>query len=159
MSDRSSESEAVVTPQCLIMVINGSQELLELFREILEEFGDGQYTCSLHALADVHHVNIVRESQPHLILIDQPFNDLEMRGWELVQKIRMARDLRTIPLIFMTTNVRLMQELEAQLIALDVRTLLKPFDPDHLLRLVRSTLADQGVLAPDGTINEAAAGE
>lgn len=139
------------SPRCTVMVINGSQEMLELFGELIDEFGEGKFFCSLHALADVHHVDTIRDLQPSLVLIDQPFHDEAMRGWELVQRIRLARDLRPIPVIFMTTNVRMMQELEAQLIALDVRTLLKPFDPDHLMQQVREALADRGVLstAPD----------
>lgn len=128
------------SPTCRLMVINGSQEMLELFAEIFNEFGNDEFLCSVHALADIHHVDLIREQQPDLVLIDQPFSDSEMRGWELVQKIRLARDLRETPLIFMTTNVRLMQELEAQLSALGVRTLLKPFDPDHLLSQVREAL-------------------
>ncbi len=128
------------------MIINGSQELLELFLELLEEFGEGKYFCALRSLADIHHVDAIREQKPHLVLVDQPFSDVEMRGWELVQKIRLARDLKETPLIFMTTNVRLMQDLEAQLTTLNVRTMLKPFDPDHLLSQVREALMGAGWL-------------
>lgn len=133
------EGDSVSEP-CPIMVINGSQEMLELFRELIEEFGGGEFVCTLHALADIHHIDLIRHHRPHLVLIDQPFNDTDMRGWELVQRIRIARDLREMPIIFMTTNVRLMQELEAQLISLNVRTMLKPFDPDHLMLQVREAL-------------------
>jgi CheY-like chemotaxis protein len=131
------------TPPRTIMVINGSQELLELFREIVEEFGAGEYITSLHALDDVHTVDVIRRINPELVLVDQPFNDPDMRGWELVQNIRLARDLRTTPVVFMTTNVRLMQDLEAQLAALNIRTMLKPFDPDNLILQIRQALADK----------------
>jgi CheY-like chemotaxis protein len=139
------DSEATSPVLCRIMIINGSQELLELFAELFEEFGGGQYECTLHALADTHHVNRIRELKPDLVLVDQPFSDLEMRGWDLVQNIRLARDLKELPVIFMTTNARLMAELEAQLGALGVRTLLKPFDPDHLIVQVQDALAKAGV--------------
>ncbi len=119
--------------------------MLELFQELFEEFGEGQFVCTLHALADIHHVDIIREKHPHIVLVDQPFSDTAMRGWELVQTIRLARDLKETPIIFMTTNVRLIAELEAQLAALNVRTLLKPFDPDHLIAQVRIALNDIGV--------------
>ena len=141
------------TNSCSIMVINGSQEMLELFREIFDEFGAGQFVCTLHALADVHTVEIIRQNQPQLIVVDQPFSDSEMRGWELVQKIRLARDLKEIPIVFTTTNVRLMHELEAQLSALNVRTLLKPFDPDNLLHQVRHALVQTGALQPGDTLD------
>jgi CheY-like chemotaxis protein len=152
------DSEASSSVLCRIMIINGSQELLELFAELFEEFGEGRYECTLHALADTHHVNRIRELKPDVILVDQPFSDLEMRGWDLVQNIRLARDLKELPVIFMTTNARLMSELEAQLGSLGVRTLLKPFDPDHLIAQVQDTLAKAGVPlgSPDGAekINE-----
>ncbi|MGH2543469.1 MAG: response regulator [Ardenticatenaceae bacterium] len=126
--------------QCSLMIINGSQEMLELFEEIFAEFGEGEYVCHPRALADIHHIDEIRRIRPDIVLVDQPFGDAEMIGWELVQKIRLARDLKETPVIFMTTNVQLMQELDAQLIALNIRTLLKPFDPDHLLSQVRQAL-------------------
>lgn len=138
------------TPPRTIMVINGSQELLELFREIIEEFGAGEYITSLHALDDVHTVDVIRRVKPEMVLVDQPFSDPDMRGWELVQNIRLARDLKGVPIVFMTTNVRLMQELEAQLAALNIRTMLKPFDPDNLLLQIRQALADKRVQDESG---------
>lgn len=134
-----------------IMVINGSQELLELFREIIEEFGGGEYITSLHALDDVHTVDVIRRIQPAMVLVDQPFNDPDMRGWELVQNIRLARDLKGIPIVFMTTNIRLMQDLEAQLASLSIRTLLKPFDPDNLLLQIRQGLAERRLSSNAGS--------
>ncbi len=130
---------------CNVMVINGSQEMLELFEEIFTEFGEGEYVCHTRALNDLHHVDEIRRLEPELLLIDQPFGDFAMEGWELVQKVRLARDLKELPIIFMTTNARLMQELDAQLAALKVRTLLKPFDPDHLLMQVRQALTERGI--------------
>ncbi len=134
---------------CSIMVINGSQEMLELFREIFDEFGDGHYLCHTHALGEVHHVDEIRRLKPDLVVIDQPFGDVDMQGWETVQKIRLARDLKEMPLIFTTTNVQLLRDLEAQLARLGVRTLLKPFDPDHLLDQVREALKEKGLLPPN----------
>lgn len=130
---------------CNVMVINGSQEMLELFEEIFEEFGEGQYVCHTRALNDLHHVDEIRRLHPEVVVIDQPFGDFDMQGWELVQKVRLARDLKELPVIFMTTNARLMQELDAQLAALKVRALLKPFDPDHLLAQVREALDERGL--------------
>lgn len=149
-TDGQAPESTALSQHCPIMVINGSQEMLELFRELIEEFGGGEFVCTLHALADIHHIDLIRHHRPRIVLIDQPFNDSEMRGWELVQRIRMARDLREMPVIFMTTNVRLMQELEAQLSSLNVRTLLKPFDPDHLMLQMREALKPRaGASEPD----------
>ncbi len=131
---------------CEIMVINGSQEMLELFEEIFEEGSDVAYVCHTRALDDVHHVAEIRRVKPAVVLIDQPFGDTSMQGWELVQKIRLARDLRKLPIIFMTTNVKLLHELDAQLASLNVRTLLKPFDPDHLLNQVEAARSTSGTL-------------
>lgn len=133
---------------CKAMVINGSAELLELFREILDTAPTRQFVCSLHALADAQHIEAIRNIQPDILLIDQPFNDPEFLGWELVQQIRLARDLRHIPIVFMTTNLQLMRDLEAQLISLNVRVLLKPFDPDHLLLQINDALDDNDTGTP-----------
>ena len=135
-------------PNAKVMVINGSGEVLDLFREILETAPGRRFSCFLYALADEQHVEKMRTVQPDVVLIDQPFRDRDLQGWELVQKIRLARDLRHIPIIFMTTNVRLLAELSAQLMSLNVRSLLKPFDPDHLLTQIEEALE---VAAEEGT--------
>src|SRR5688500_13920185 len=102
-----------------VMIINGSQEMLQLLSELIEELGEGQFTCTMQALDDSHHVERIREIGPHLIIIDQPFHDPVMEGWELVQKIRLARDLKETPVIFTTTNIQLLRELDAQLAMLN----------------------------------------
>ena len=118
-----------------IMVINDTEEILELFRDILEEEG---YEVSLHA-HKVRELHEVRAVEPELLIVDQVFGN-EKSGWELIQKMKMARDLRLIPIVLCTADKRSAEELESHLTSLGVVTVLKPFEIEDLLEAVRVAL-------------------
>ena len=111
-----------------ILVVNDTQELLDLFREILE--GEG-YRVSLYSYA-FRDLDDVKRDRPDLIVLDFII-DGEAHGWQLLQKLKMDRETATIPVIICTAAVRLVRDLEGHLKEKGVGVVLKPFDIDDLL--------------------------
>ncbi len=118
-----------------IMVINDTQEILQLFEEILT--GEG-YEVSLHSYG-TRDIEQVRKAQPDLIISDHPPGE-EKQGWQFLQKLKMNRDLATIPVIVCTTNSRIVTDIEGHLWAKGISVVPKPFDIDELLAAVEEKL-------------------
>ncbi len=119
-----------------ILVINDTQEILELFREILEEEG---YRVSLYSSTfnDVHQIT---ELAPDLVILDLMIGG-EKEGWQLLQKMKMARKTADIPTIVCTAAVQTARELEGHLRSKNVGLVLKPFDIDELVAEVQKFLS------------------
>lgn len=119
-----------------VLVINDTQEILELFRDILEEEG---FTVSLysHAFQDIAEIAKIR---PDLVILDFLIGD-EAQGWQLLQKMKMSRRTDRIPIIVCTAAVQMARELEGHLTAKGVGLVLKPFDIDDLLATVHAAIA------------------
>lgn len=115
-----------------ILVINDTQEILDLFKDILEEEGF-RVTLSSFAFQDVRDVEQI---QPDLAILDLLFGD-DRQGWQLLQKLKMYRPTADIPIVVCTAALSLVRELEGHLRAKNVFVLLKPFDIDELLDVVR----------------------
>lgn len=127
-----------------ILVINDSQEVLDLFYDILHnEEGHDVIICSYQ----VRDLDEIRSRQPDLLIVDQVYGS-EDAGWKLIQKIRMSRDLANLPVIFCTTDLRRVQELEGHLAALNILTVIKPFLVETLLGTVRAAIERREVIIP-----------
>jgi DNA-binding response OmpR family regulator len=114
-----------------VLVINDTQEILELFREILEEEGFDVVLSSfgVQEVADVQKIN------PDLVILDFLVGG-EAQGWQLLQKLRMTRETEELPVIVCTAAIQLARELEGHLKAKKVGLVLKPFDIDDLVSAV-----------------------
>lgn len=119
-----------------ILVINDTQEILELFREILEEEG---YRASLYSSA-FNDVRQITEVEPDLVIIDLMIGG-ETQGWQLLQKMKMARETADIPVIVCTAAVSLARDLEGHLRSKNVGLVLKPFDIDDLVAEVQKFMS------------------
>jgi DNA-binding response OmpR family regulator len=118
-----------------IVVVNDTQEILDLFRELLEEEG---YRVSLYSYA-FQDVKDIRALNPDLVILDFIIGG-EATGWQLLQKLKMTRETATIPIIACTAAIQLAKELEGHLTTKNVRVVLKPFDIDDLLSAVTDAL-------------------
>lgn len=127
-----------------ILVVNDTQEVLDLFEEILSSEG---HQVSLYSYAP-RELEVIRKLKPDLIIVDCPPVEREEQGWQLVQKIKMSRDLELIPLILATTNIRALERTQGWLTTKGVAGLPKPFMIDDLLRAVNSMLPPAAA-APD----------
>lgn len=125
-----------------ILVINDTQEILELFRDILEEEGF-EVALYSHAFRDIDEIAAI---QPDLVILDFLIGG-EAQGWQLLQKMKMSRKTDRLPIIVCTAAVQLARELEGHLTAKGVGLVLKPFDIDDLLVAVRLAVAQSSRLA------------
>ena len=118
-----------------ILVINDTQEVLEVMRDLLEDEG---YRVTLHSDA-IRDIERIREIAPDMVILDHLMGDEEY-GWQTIQKLRLDRDLAQLPIIVCTAAARMVRELEGHLKAKDITVVLKPFDIDDLLNAVRAAL-------------------
>ena len=115
-------------PSKRILVVNDTQEFLELFDDVLTSFG---HQVTLMSFAP-NELDRVKQADPELIIIDFILGGREMDGWQLVQKLKMDRDTERIPIIVCTAAVHEVREQEGYLTAQGIVVLLKPFSIDQL---------------------------
>lgn len=120
----------------LALVVNDTQEILDLFRDILSEEG---FDAVLSSYAPKELGTII-EVDPDLVILDFLIGD-EAQGWQLLQKMKMHRETSNIPCVVCTGAISLVKELEGHLAAKNVGVVLKPFDIDDLMETVRNTMA------------------
>ena len=112
-----------------VLVVNDTQEILDLFREILEDEG---YRVSLYSYA-IRDLSEIEARDPDLIILDFMIGG-EDYGWQLLQKMKMNRATASIPVIVCTAAITLARQLEGHLKEKRVGVVIKPFDIDDLLR-------------------------
>lgn len=119
-----------------ILVINDTQELLEMFRALLEDEG---YEVVLSGLP-ILKVSEVENIRPDLIILDIIFGD-NKSGWQMLQMLKMQRSTATIPIVVCTAALREVQEQEGYLVSQGVRVIYKPFDIDELFTMIGQAMA------------------
>ena len=122
-----------------ILVIDGSQVLLDLFRDLLE--GEGYRVTTQTSLA--RDPNAVTRLAPNLIILDDLCRT-ETRGWSLLQPLGAAPSTQVIPVILCIGMWDEVEDLEEHLTETGVRVVRKPFDLDHLLSVIRHALPPCG---------------
>jgi DNA-binding response OmpR family regulator len=127
-----------------ILVINDTQEILDLFREILEDEG---YRVSLYS-STFNDVRQIIELAPDLVILDLMIGG-EKEGWQLLQKMKMARKTADIPTIVCTAAVQTAREMEGHLRSKNVGLVLKPFDIDELVTEVHKYLSPAIASTPE----------
>jgi len=111
-----------------VLIANDTQEILELFKDILEEMG---FETVLILFAP-REMDQVRQAKPDIIILDLIFGGREVAGWQLLQKIRMDRDLERVPVILCSAAVRDISEQQGYLTEQGVLIVLKPFTVSQL---------------------------
>lgn len=132
-----------------ILVVNDTEEILDLFRAILEELGH-RVTAWSYSPDDLSRVT---EIAPDLVILDLMMGPTELQGWALLQKMRMHRPTENIPVIVCSAATNWVREQEGWLAANGVKVVLKPFKVDDLERAVGDVLALRGMT---GSSSEAA---
>ena len=123
-----------------ILVVNDTQEILALFRDILESEG---YEVHLYSFA-IDDLAVIREIKPDLVILDLLIGH-EDQGWQLLQKMKMDRETAGIPIIVCSAAIRLVQELQGRLKEKNVGIVPKPFDIDDLLRAIDEAWTGQSL--------------
>ena len=138
-----------------ILVVNDTQEILELFDEILSGMG---FEVVLMSYAP-RELARIREVAPDLIVLDFLMGERELQGWQLLQKLKMDRSLDSIPVVVCTAAVKAVSEQQGYLTEQGVQVVLKPFNVDQLEDAVRAAssqsptarqVAEQNVERPAG---------
>ena len=131
-----------------ILIINDTQEILDLMAELLEDEGY-RVTTSL-ALLDIAKVKALA---PDVMIQDLLFEGTQELGWKFLTLMRLDPQLARIPLVLCTAAVRTVNdpEMAEQLDRQGIRVVLKPFTIEDLL----TTLSE--VLTAQSLINEASA--
>src|SRR5579883_572672 len=118
-----------------ILVVNDTQEILELFRLLLEEEG---YEVLLSGVP-LQSLREVEQLRPDLIVLDILFRD-EKTGWQMLEMLRLSRSTALIPVLICSAALREIQEQEGYLNSQGVRIVYKPFDIDVLLQTIKAML-------------------
>jgi DNA-binding response OmpR family regulator len=117
-------------------VINDTQEILDLFRLLLEE--EEGYEVVLSGVP-VQKVGEIEQIHPDLIILAIVFRN-EKTGWQMLEMLRMNRSTASLPIIICTAALREVQDQEGYLNSQGVRLVYKPFDIDVLLTTIKSVL-------------------
>ncbi len=105
-----------------ILIVNDSQEILDVLRDLLEEEG---YDVVVYSYA-IRDLDEVKRINPDLIILDFIINE-ETAGWQMLQKLKLDRETATIPVIVCTAAAGLVRELEGHLKAKGVSVTLTIF--------------------------------
>jgi CheY-like chemotaxis protein len=119
-----------------VLVVNDTQEILELFEAILGGMGLETVLMSF-APRELDRIHAVA---PDLIILDFIMGDREPLGWQLLQKLKMDRQTDSIPIVVCTAAVRAANEQQGYLTEQGVTVVLKPFNVDQLEDAVRRAL-------------------
>jgi DNA-binding response OmpR family regulator len=136
-----------------ILDINDTQEILELFQEILTEEG---YEVVVYSYA-IHDMEEIERQKPDVIIVDYIFGT-EKLGWQLLQKLKMTRATAHIPVIVCTAAVREVRDIEGFLLDKGVTLLPKPFDVDDPLLAIKAAVTTEESVATLRDKNDGAHG-
>jgi DNA-binding response OmpR family regulator len=118
-----------------ILVINDTQEILDLFRILLE--GEG-YEVVLSGFP-FQQVSEIEQINPDLIILDFIFGD-QKSGWQMLQLLKMKRSTASIPVVVCTAALNAVREQEGYLISQGVHVVYKPFDIDLIMTTIKLAL-------------------
>ena len=119
-----------------ILVVNDTQEILDLFRVMLEYEGY-EVVLSSFPFKNIHDIEKI---EPDLVILDFIFGN-ERTGWQMLELLKMQRSTTPIPVIVCTGAIHEVQEQESYLVSQGVHVVYKPFDIDHLLTIISQALA------------------
>src|SRR5215213_3081386 len=127
-----------------ILIINDTQEILDLMAELLAD--DGYRVTTSLALLDMSKVKTLA---PDIIVQDLLFEGTQELGWKFLTLVRLDPVLARIPLVLCTAAVRTINdpEMAEQLDRLGVRVVLKPFLIEDLLSAISGALTAQALIA------------
>ena len=119
-----------------VLVVNDTEEILDLFRDILEGMGHRMTAWSFSP----DDLAKVTEIKPDLVILDLMMGATELQGWALLQKIRMSPPTEDIPVIVCSAATNWVREQEGWLTANAVKVVLKPFKVAHLEHAIEQAL-------------------
>jgi twitching motility two-component system response regulator PilH len=123
-----------------VTVVNDSPEFLDLVHDILE--GDRYETTLIDGdRPDV--LELIRSSQPDLLMIDVRLGVPGDHGWEIAQEVRSEPRFKDLPVLLCSADLVALEGLEQGLAETrSVATLEKPFTIEQLVSRIDQLLAE-----------------
>ena len=118
-----------------ILIINDTQEILDLMQELLEEEGY-RVTTSLALL----NLDKIKTVAPDIIVQDLLFEGTQETGWKFLTLVRLDPQLARVPLVLCTAATQTVNDPV-------MRVVLKPFDIEQLLTVLAEVLAARALIA------------
>lgn len=137
-----------------VLVVNDTEEILDLFRAILEGMGHRMTAWSFSP----DDLAKVTEIDPDLVILDLMMGPTELQGWALLQKLRMSPPTQEIPVIVCSAATNWVREQEGWLAANGVKVVLKPFRVADLERAVGQALSLPEVMSVPAPPSESPSG-
>ena len=119
----------------VVLVVNSSLNLLNMFHEILEDEG---FEVELSNFT-FEGVGTIDQLQPDLIILDFDV-DGQIVQWQLLQMLKMHSSTVHIPIILSTLAIQAFREQADYLLSKNIQLLYKPFEKDDLLKVVHQAL-------------------
>ena len=119
-----------------IVVVDESDELLELMKMVLE--ADGHAATVLHGSDGAYRT--IKEIKPALLILDVVLEKPDT-GWQLLQILKLDAATSEIPVIVCSADSRFLRDNEERLSRLGCYILHKPFDLDELIAMVGTALS------------------
>ena len=119
-----------------ILIVEDQEDNRTILRDVLSTVG---YEL-IEALNGEDGVKLAQSERPDLILMDIQLP--QMNGYEATQQIKSIAELKTIPIIAVTSYALSGDEAKARAAGCD-GYIAKPFSPRELLAKVRKYLADE----------------
>ena len=122
-----------------VLVVNDTPEILDMFQMLL---GDEGFRVSVDRFTVEMAVMLsrVKNIEPDLIVLDYLIGR-EESGWQFLQMLKMDRETKDLPVVICTAATQQVDQIRAHLDEMGVGVILKPFDIDHLLEVIKSALA------------------
>ncbi len=117
-----------------VVCIEDEPEMIDLVRLILSRKGFDV----IGANGGIEGLEVVREEEPDLILLDLMMPDMD--GWEVYQQIKADAKLRSIPVVVVTAKAQSIDKVLGLHIAKVDDYITKPFGPQELLDSVEQIL-------------------
>lgn len=117
-----------------VVCIEDEPEMIDLVRLILSRKGFEV----IGANGGIEGLEVVREEEPDLILLDLMMPDMD--GWEVYQQIKADAKLRNIPVVVVTAKAQSIDKVLGLHIAKVDDYITKPFGPQELLDSVEQIL-------------------
>src|SRR5260221_12398262 len=77
-----------------ILVVNDTQEILELFRMLLEEEGNEVILAGF----PIQQTSEIEQIKPNVIILDFVYGD-QKTGWQMIEMLKMKRSTAAMPVI------------------------------------------------------------
>lgn len=119
-----------------VLVMNDALDLLDLFKEILEEEG---FRVTTRALP-VTDIDEVVQLQPDLIILDYLFGS-EPLGMTMLEQLQLDPRTAPVPVIVASAALQLVREVAPELERRGVAVLYKPFQLQELLETIQRALS------------------